>query len=509
MLAVLLAGLGATLRMSALLGAALVAGRLLRRTSASLRHGVLAGVLVCAAALPALQRVVPVWRVPIAVPSRVGGAPRIVMLERHGAVRGAHVPGLVPPLPMPPFGVARPEPVDLAGPSPVAAAAVAIAPLAVWLWAAGAVLSLLVLLAGRFRLAQLARQAAPASPRCEALAADLARTLGLRTRVRLLQSEHPTLLIAWGVRRPTVVVPRSADGWSETRLRVVLGHEVAHVRRHDACWLLVAALVRSIYWFNPLVWIAVRQLRHESEQCCDEMVLATGVDAPTYAAELLALAQMARACRDRWRAPLPAAAIFGGSRLESRIRVLLSGANRRRRVTRAARIVTSLVLAGATATVAGVRVSAEREPGPQLRLAIFRANRAGLLPDPGRPDGALTAMVDGGRRDGAGSAFPMPGLAPQPGGGLSLTDATLRELIRVAYDSTPEACRTAASCTQVIGGPPWLDTERFDVVLQVGGAPASEATAILERLLADRFHLAVHREGDTLVVDRADRPERP
>ena len=39
-------------------------------------------------------------------------------------------------------------------------------------------------------------------------------------------------------------------------MRIVLGHELAHIRRYDWLMHLAAALLRAAYWFNPLVWIA-------------------------------------------------------------------------------------------------------------------------------------------------------------------------------------------------------------------------------------------------------------
>ena len=47
----------------------------------------------------------------------------------------------------------------------------------------------------------------------------------------------------------------------DERIRVVLSHELAHVRRNDWAVHIAADVVRRLYWFQPLMWIACRQLR--------------------------------------------------------------------------------------------------------------------------------------------------------------------------------------------------------------------------------------------------------
>ena len=118
------------------------------------------------------------------------------------------------------------------------------------------------------------------------VADDVARQYGLRTPVVLLQSDHPTLLVTWGLLRPKIILPAAAREWAADRMRVVLCHELAHIRRGDWAAQMTAELLRSIYWFNPLMWIASTRLRRESEQACDDEVLNLGIDGPEYAGHL-------------------------------------------------------------------------------------------------------------------------------------------------------------------------------------------------------------------------------
>lgn len=77
-----------------------------------------------------------------------------------------------------------------------------------------------------------------------------------------------------GVFRPVILLPLD---WrhvlSELQLKCVLTHELGHFRRGDLLWRWVFLIVRSIHWFNPLVWIAERFASTDQEMACDEWVL--------------------------------------------------------------------------------------------------------------------------------------------------------------------------------------------------------------------------------------------
>ena len=94
-----------------------------------------------------------------------------------------------------------------------------------------------------------------------------------------------------GVFQPLIVLPTSARDWSEERLRAVMLHESAHVRRRDGLALLVAQCACALYWFQPLAWLSLRGLRRECELAADEDVIASGMRATSYAEHLLAVAR--------------------------------------------------------------------------------------------------------------------------------------------------------------------------------------------------------------------------
>ena len=141
--------------------------------------------------------------------------------------------------------------------------------------------------------------------------------------------------------RPIVVLPRDAGEWSLERARIVLCHELAHVRRADWLVLLAAELLRAAYWFNPLTWMIGKRLRDESERACDDEVMNQGVEGTTYATELLALARILNAERPGWVA---APAMARPSSLERRVTAMVNHQINRQPVGRAPRV---LILATA------------------------------------------------------------------------------------------------------------------------------------------------------------------
>jgi len=217
----------------------------------------------------------------------------------------------------------------------------------------GVGLGLFVLIVGLTRLTWLAARARPvAAGPWTRLADEIGRELSLGRPVQLLESDHPSLLVTWGLFVPKVILPRAAQSWSEERAAIVLRHELAHIRRGDWVIQLAGELLRTAYWFNPLVWIACARLRQESEQACDDEVLSSGVDGPDYATHLVELARLLKA----EAAPrLPAPAIARSSSLERRIRAMLDARLTRTPATRVGRFMTAAALLTFTVALAAAQ----------------------------------------------------------------------------------------------------------------------------------------------------------
>jgi beta-lactamase regulating signal transducer with metallopeptidase domain len=98
--------------------------------------------------------------------------------------------------------------------------------------------------------------------------------LGIRADVTVLESAEIDIPIATGILHPTILLPASANEWSDDELRVVLLHELAHVRRADI-WARAAAMVAcGLHWFNPVVWMLSALATRDAEHAADDLVLA-------------------------------------------------------------------------------------------------------------------------------------------------------------------------------------------------------------------------------------------
>ena len=226
--------LNTSIKVTLIVLVALAATAVLRRRSAGVRHFVLAAALACAAAVPALRIVAPAWQ---AGTSAWLNESRLQLIDR--------------PLLVLDSTTAPTEQVPGAQAKPGTRAEAAVLWLGI-IWVAGACASLFVLLAGLGRLAWLASRAerVTGGPWVR-IAAEISRAGGLRRPPVLLQSSDAALLATWGFARAKVMLPSDVSDWPEDRIRIVLGHELAHVRRGDWLVQMAAEVVRCALLVQP------------------------------------------------------------------------------------------------------------------------------------------------------------------------------------------------------------------------------------------------------------------
>jgi beta-lactamase regulating signal transducer with metallopeptidase domain len=258
-----------------------IATLLLRRSSAFVRNMVWVFALVGLLLLPVFSLLSPLWNLPI-----------IPELGSWGA--GAYTAGLEKPEPEAFVGPLNPERAGAtASAVGVDGAASTSIPWYAWgilAWIAGGLLYLLWCVISHTGVRLLIRQAHPADQKWNALFQRMAEEMDVQRNVRLLESSRIQAAITAGVINPVVVIPSDTDAWSADRRRLVLSHELAHVKRWDTLTETFALFATALYWFNPLVWYAVKQLRIERETDCDNAVLRNGAKPSDYAELLMDIA---------------------------------------------------------------------------------------------------------------------------------------------------------------------------------------------------------------------------
>lgn len=139
--------------------------------------------------------------------------------------------------------------------------------------------------------------------------------------------------MTWGVLRPVILVPEYVEDWSAEQRDVVIRHERAHIERRDWLWQGFAQVMTAVFWFHPLVWLALVQIRKEAEHAADDATLAGGVQAPDYADRLMAVARQLSG-----HAPEAAVAMVRRHALTSRIAAILDAGRIRTVASAGARI---------------------------------------------------------------------------------------------------------------------------------------------------------------------------
>ena len=345
------------LRASVVVLAALAVTPALRHRSAALRHWVLAAGIFAAAGVAPLGLALPAWDLP---------EPAFLVTEWPIAtLQDTGVPSIRDPHTSSTRRATSPN-------------AVTFEAMAGIVWAAGFALTAVTLLIRVGRLIHMtARAAAVMHPRWLELNAQLSARFGIKPGVVLLATDLPGMIGTWGWRRPCVLLPRHWQSWTDARIVIALGHELAHIKRRDWAIQITAEIVRAVFWFSPVFWIACARLRRESEQACDDAVLEVGVPAAEYASQLL---DIARTCRP---AALSSAVLSMArpSTLEWRITAMLNTTLARKRPTwRAVALVTCVIL-GVTVSAASFR--AREQAGPMPLTGVAYDMTGGVLPEVG------------------------------------------------------------------------------------------------------------------------------
>lgn len=117
----------------------------------------------------------------------------------------------------------------------------------------------------------------------------------------------------YGIIKPKIILPAS---YKDRDIELVILHEKMHIRNADNLWRILAFLIVTVHWFNPLCWLFLKLFLTDIELSCDERVLTKLGDsrAKEYALLLLESRQGVTVF----------ASAFGGAKIRTRIENILS-----------------------------------------------------------------------------------------------------------------------------------------------------------------------------------------
>ena len=305
----------------------------------------------------------------------------------------------------------------------------------------------------------------------------IARSVAVRGRVR--ESVDVRTPVAVGAFHPRVLLPEGWREWNPGARRAVLANEFAHLRRGDVAISALARFVRCVFWFHPLAWWLARALADCAELACDAAALEKLHDPSAYSRVLLEFA--AAVHRAGYRAALPGLAMAARANLGHRIERIFQFSERTPR---------KLSHPGAWLAVCGL---------PLLLLAATGALREAnaVSPEQSPPRAAFeVASIKPAQRaqPGEGPFFcvvPCDGATSRLSGSrVDIRYMTISQLIVTAYRIK----------SYQLSGPDWMQSQRFDIAARMPSAAPSRFPEMLQTLLAERFHLTIHRESRELPV---------
>lgn len=347
---------GLAIKSVAVLAVAWLVRWALHKQSAAMRHAVWATAFASLAALLLFSTWVPVLDVKI--PARLLEPATLLMTSNTDAANQV--------------GAANQRETSTAktsrqGPTPSRPFNIPIGTMLLLLWACGFAASLAPVMAGWIAMWRMRRAANPLE---SAELRELARQLGLAHEPLLLEGEASSMPMTVGLFHPAVFLPQDAREWGVEQRRAVLLHELAHVRRRDSATHLVARVVVSFYWWNPLAWAAWREFVKERERAADDLVLAAGPRPTEYAQHLL---DIARAQRLAMGLGAAAVAMARRSQLEGRLFAILDSDVKRSEPRLRATLCAGALALALVVPLAAMRTVWAPEQG-QERAVTFRAN---------------------------------------------------------------------------------------------------------------------------------------
>jgi beta-lactamase regulating signal transducer with metallopeptidase domain len=147
---------------------------------------------------------------------------------------------------------------------------------AAWVWLAGVLLILFYILLVNGLLLLKSRQLRVCRDESVLTILEKGRaSLNIQTKVAVVYDDTLRSPALFGLFRPRIIIsPELISRLTPDELRYIFLHELSHCKRHDLFTNMLVTCLQAVYWFNPLIWYALHQMKKDCEMACDATALA-------------------------------------------------------------------------------------------------------------------------------------------------------------------------------------------------------------------------------------------
>ncbi len=143
------------------------------------------------------------------------------------------------------------------------------------IWIAGVLVMTILIIKSALRLRSLKKSALPLQNRkVRKLYHHCLEEMGIHGKIPVYSTAFLKSPIIVGLLKPCIYLPiHLISDYNDSDMRYMLLHELQHYKHHDAIGSFLMNLAGVVYWFNPFVWYALKEMRNDREVACDTSVL--------------------------------------------------------------------------------------------------------------------------------------------------------------------------------------------------------------------------------------------
>ena len=141
-----------------------------------------------------------------------------------------------------------------------------------YIWVGGVVFSILILIRDIMSLHSIVKKSKCVNSDVEQLMEKCKKTIQTDINIYIIQSKYIDFPVSFRLRKYYIALPNNIDFENEDLFNILL-HEIVHIRNRDVSINSFAYIVKCVYWFNPIVNLAIQSVKKERELYCDYIVM--------------------------------------------------------------------------------------------------------------------------------------------------------------------------------------------------------------------------------------------